>query len=348
MGLPCKGLGCEPESKSDKDMLKALISLGGLGFFLSTILAIAYAKLAIKVSLKEKQILDALPGLNCGACGFAGCEGYAASLAKGGTEIGLCPVGGAELVNKLSEFLGVEAKEVEPKVTVIRCSGGENNTEERLNYVGLQSCIGARLVAGGPKSCLYGCLGFGDCVLVCKFDAIRMGDDGLPLINDKLCTGCGMCVDACPQNIIELIPKVEKVYVKCSSPESARLTKLHCKVGCIGCKLCEKNCPYDAIKVEDGVARINFEFCENCGICVHKCPTGAIFDKLRSRPKAMIGTNCTGCEKCKEVCPMNAISGETGEQHKVDFSKCIGCNLCYKICKEEAITMAFSLGYSEV
>ena len=327
-------------------MIKALISLGGLGFVLSTILSIAYAKLAIKVSLKEKQILDALPGANCGACGFPGCEGYASTLAKEETEIGLCPVGGLDLSTKLSEILGVEAKEIEPKVAVIRCSGGINNTKEKFNYVGLKNCVGARLVAGGSKSCLYGCIGLGDCVLVCKFDAIKMGDDGLPIINDKKCIGCGLCSDACPQNLIELLPKAEKIYVSCSSPESAKRTKLNCKIGCIGCKLCERNCPYNAIKIENGMARINFELCENCGICVKKCPTGAIVDKLKSRPKAMIGINCTGCGKCNEVCPMNAISGESGKQHHVDFNKCVGCALCAKVCESEAITMAFSLGYS--
>ncbi len=330
-------------------MVKALISLGGLGFILSAILTVAYAKLAIKVSLKEKQVRDTLPGANCGACGFPGCEGYANALAKGESEIGLCPVGGTELAAKLSNILEVEAKEIEPKVALMRCRGDRNSTEQRFNYIGLKSCSGAQLVAGGPKSCLYGCLGFGDCVQACGFDAIEMEDNGLPIIDDKKCTGCGLCSDVCHRNLIELIPKVEKVYVSCSSPESARLTKLHCKVGCIGCKLCERNCPYNAIKVENGMARINFELCENCGICVKKCPTSAIVDKLKSRrPKAMIGTDCTGCEKCKEVCPMNAISGEPTQQHHVDFNKCIGCGLCAKVCESEAITMAFSLGYSRV
>ncbi len=329
-------------------MLKALISLGSLGFVLSTILSIAYAKLAIKVSQKEKEILDALPGANCGACGFPGCEGYGSALSKGEVEIGFCPVGGADLSSKLSEILGVESKKVEPKVAAMRCNGGINNTTERFNYVGLKNCAGARLVSGGPKSCFYGCLGFGDCVLACKFDAIKIGDKGLPVIDDKKCTGCGLCSDACPQHIIDLLPKIEKIYVSCNSPASAKLTKLSCKVGCIGCKICERNCPYNAIKVENRMARINFELCKNCGICVKKCPTGAIVDKLNSRPKAMIGIDCTGCEKCKEVCLMKAISGEPNKQHRVDFNKCVGCALCTKVCESEAITMAFSLGYSTV
>lgn len=326
-------------------MLKAIITLGGLGFFLSVILSVAYARLAIKVSLKEKQIRDALPGANCGGCGFPGCDGYASALAEGTTELGLCPVldvGGRSL---LSQILGAEVAEVEPKVAILKCCGASDKTYEKVEYIGMSGCSVAKLVVEGPKSCRYGCIGFGDCVFVCQFGAIKIGAAGLPIIDEKLCTGCGKCVTACPQNLIELVPEPQKVYVGCVSLESIKLKKEHCKSSCTGCKLCEKNCPYKAIKV-DVVARVNFDSCQNCGICVKKCPTGAIVDKLEARPKAMIGMRCSGCEKCKEVCPMGAISGESGKQHKVDFSKCVGCSLCYKVCEPEAITIAFSLGYS--
>jgi electron transport complex protein RnfB len=329
-------------------MIEAILSLGGLGFLLSLVLAVAYAKLGIKLSQKEKQILDSLPGANCGACGFPGCEGYAQALIEEKADIGACPVGGKELVDELSKIMGVEGVEVEPKSAVVRCQGSMTHTYERFNYIGIKNCLGSDLMAKGYKSCVYGCLGFGDCVEVCKFGAIKIGKNGLPVIDEKNCTGCGKCVEVCPRKIIELIPATQKIYVGCSSPLPVKLIKKSCKTGCISCRVCEKNCPYEAIKVKEGVARIHFERCENCGICIYKCPTHIVIDKLKSRPKAMIGTKCTGCEECKSVCPMKAIDGKAGEQHKVIFEKCIGCGLCYKKCEDKAITMAFSLGYTEV
>lgn len=329
-------------------MWLALISLGGLGIVLATILAIAYTKLAVKVSEKKKKTLAALPGSNCGACGFPGCEGYAEALVKKEAETGLCPVGGKELSTELAEILGVAAKVLEAKVAVLRCCGSKSSTHEKFDYVGIKSCKGTYFIADGPKSCRFGCLGFGDCIEVCPFDAIKMGDEGLPVIDDKKCTGCGNCVKVCPRNIIELAPKPQKVFVSCNSLDSVKATKGVCKTGCIGCGLCERSCPYDAIKVENNIARIDFDKCENCAICVSKCPTHSIIDKLGAkRPKAIIDGKCTGCQACVEVCPTEAIEGNAEEQHKVILDRCIGCALCYKICKPKAITMAFSLGYSK-
>jgi electron transport complex protein RnfB len=330
------------------EMGLAVVSLGGLGFLLSFILALAYAKLAIKLSEKEEKILESLPGANCGGCGYPGCEGYGLALAKGEAEVGECPVGGKELNERWAEILGIEAKKVEEKVAVVRCRGEKEAREEKFEYVGIKRCAGGELVGGGVLSCSYGCIGFGDCVEACKFGAIKIEDaTGIPTIDDKKCVGCGICVTVCPKEVIQLISVEQKVYVRCSSPLIGKKLRTSCKVGCTGCKLCEKNCPYQAVKVENGVARIDLSRCQNCGICVYKCITKTIGDKQPSRPKAMIGTECNGCGECKEVCPMKAIEGKEKEQHKVDFGKCIGCGLCYKKCKVEAITMAFSLGYSE-
>lgn len=339
-------------------MLTAIILLGGLGFVVSVVLAIVYTKRAgTSPAPTLKQVLDSLPGANCGACGFPACEGYADALVDGKMNIGECPAGGKGLADKLSGIFGTQAKtcgypmvqfEVEPQLPILICRGDNTHTYERFNYVGIDSCLAADIMAKGPKSCTYGCLGFGDCVAVCKFDAIRMSDEDLPIIDARKCNGCGTCIEVCPRKVLKLASKEQKIYVGCDSPESAEVTKLNCRIGCIGCGLCEKSCPYEAIKVENGRARIKFGLCQNCAICVYKCPTTAIVDKLKSRPRAMIGTNCTGCEKCREVCPMEAIDGKANEQHKVIFNKCIGCGLCHKNCGAQAIIMAFSLGYVEV
>lgn len=325
----------------------AVVVLGGLGLILGLGLTFAYIKLAVAPSKIEKELLEVLPGTNCGACGFPGCAGFAAALAKQGKDAGFCPVGGQEVEKKISEILGVASSEVEPMVAVLRCQGGIDKAKERFEYDGLMDCVAANIIQRGNKACEYGCLGYGSCERVCPFNAIEIGDNGLPIIDDKKCTGCGLCVKECPRNVLELIPKNQKVYVACNSKAKGPVVRKACDIGCIACMICVKNCPYGAIEVIDNRARIDPKKCENATICVFKCPTKCIVDKVASRPKAIIGTNCTGCEECKPVCPTKAISGEKDQQHKVEHQKCIGCALCYKECKYDAITMAFSLGYRE-
>ncbi|MDD5530335.1 MAG: 4Fe-4S binding protein [bacterium] len=326
-------------------MLQPALIVGSFGAVFSTILAIAYAKLNTLTSEKESNIMDSLPGGNCGTCGFADCEGYGKALAKNETEIGKCRVGGDKLIQKLSEILSIAVPEHE--VAALQCGGGQQETSQRFEYHGIMRCDAANIVSSGPISCTYGCIGFGDCVKVCNFNAISMEKNGLPAIDEKKCTGCGLCVKACQRDILILIPKEQKLYMGCNSPESNLIKKSVCKVGCITCGLCVSNCPYKAIEIKNGRAEIEFELCKNCGICIAKCSTHAIVDKLKARPKAIIGSNCTGCEKCKEECPIKAIEGLQDNQHKVILEKCIGCGLCYKVCKPKAITMAFSLGYVE-
>lgn len=328
-------------------VMTAVIVLGGLGLLLGLGLTFAYIKLAVVPSEVEKKLLDVLPGVNCGACGFPGCAGFAAALAKQGKDAGFCPVGGQEVESKVSEILGIAASEIEPMVAVLRCQGGKDRTRERFDYDGLMDCVAANLIQRGSKACEYGCLGYGNCERVCPFGAIRMGDNGLPIIYDNKCTGCGLCVEECPRDVLELMPKIQKVYVACNSKAKGAVVRKVCDIGCIACKICEKNCPYNAIEVVDNLARIDPKKCENATICVLKCPTKCIVDKIASRPKALIGSNCTGCEDCKEVCPTEAITGEKDKQHRVELQKCIGCALCFKKCKYDAITMAFSIGYRE-
>lgn len=310
------------------------------------VLTFAYTKLAVIHSEIETDIIQILPGTNCGGCGYPGCEAFASAIIKQGKSVGFCPVGGEEVEKKIADILGIAPSEVEPNVAVLRCRGGKKETEERFIYEGLSDCLAADIIQKGNKGCEYACLGYGNCEMVCPFGAITMGENGLPDISDDKCTGCGICVKDCPRGVLELIPKVQKVYVACNSHLSGGSVRKVCKVGCIACRLCEKNCPYGAIKVEDNLARIDPGLCKNATICIFRCPTNCIIDKAVSRPRAMIGTDCTGCGKCKEVCPADVITGDNGQQHKVDISKCIGCALCYNRCEQNAITMAFSLGYA--
>lgn len=328
-------------------VITAIVVLGGLGLILGLGLTFAYMKLAVAPSEIEKKLVQILPGTNCGACGHPGCEAFATALAKSGKSAGFCPVGGQELDKEISNILGVAASEIEPMVVVVRCGGSKDKAKERFIYDGLVDCVAADLIQKGSKACEYGCLGYGNCERVCPFGAITMGDDGLPHIMDDKCTGCGLCVKECPRDVLELVPKTQKVYVACNSRAKGHSVRKVCNIGCIACNLCEKNCPHGAIKVENNLARIDPGVCKNATICILKCPTKCIVDKAVSRPKAIIGTDCTGCEECKAVCPTSAITGEKGKQHKVNLSECIGCALCYKKCEYNAITMAFSLGYSE-
>ncbi len=310
-------------------------------------LALAYLKLAVRADPKLENILQILPGSNCGACGYAGCEGYAKSLATSEAPANLCTPGGKDVIQQLAEVLGVEAKEVEQKVAVLGCRGGGKKVDDSFIYYGLENCRAAHLVHGGPKSCTYGCLGLGTCVSVCPFSAMKLDDNLLPVIDENLCTGCGLCVDACPVGIIYLVPFPQKVYVGCSSHDKGKKTRKTCSVGCIACKICEKSCPYDAIHVVSNLAEIDYSKCVSCGICVHKCPTKSIVDKVKVRPYAIIGTNCDGCGECLKVCQFKAIEGKPQERHKVIRERCVGCGLCFQVCKPKAITMAGALGHKQ-
>jgi electron transport complex protein RnfB len=270
---------------------------------------------------------------------------FAEALVKAEVEEGvICPPGGAETMNAVADILGVEAGEIIPKVAVVHCAGGISSSAQRLAYEGIADCRAAVLVGGGPKACIFGCLGLGTCRAVCPFDAVTLDADGVVDIDGKKCTGCGNCVEACPVNIIELVPRAMRVHVRCSSHDKGPAAKKVCSVSCIGCQLCVKKCPYDAIHMDENLAVTDYTKCTNCGICAVVCPTKAIVDEVAARPTALIGTKCEGVGKCKEVCPVKAIEGEPGQRHEVNREKCIGCGLCMEACPTKAITMVGALG----
>ncbi len=252
----------------------AVLAVTGLAF--GAILAYASRVFAVETDPKVETITQALPGANCGACGYPGCSGYAQAVAAGKAAIGLCAPGGDAGAAKLAAIMGVEAVDLEEKVAHARCRGKE--CRERFAYRGIEQCLAAHQL-GGAKACDWACLGYGDCVRACRFAALVMGPDGLPEVKLEKCTGCGVCVSACPRGVLTLLPAQAQFAVACGSGEEGRAVRKICPAGCIGCGLCVKACPLGAIALADNLAAIDYEKCDGCALCAEKCPTGAIVTK---------------------------------------------------------------------
>lgn len=258
----------------------SIIVLGVVGLVIGIMLGVAGQKFAVEVDPKITAVREVLPGNNCGACGFPGCDGLAAAIAEGRAPVNGCPVGGAAVAEKVSGIMGVSAGASDKQVAFVKCAGDCNKTRQTYDYAGVKSCKMMPFVpAGGPKSCSYGCLGYGDCVEVCQFDAIHIVD-GIAVVDKEKCTSCQACIKACPQHLIELVPYQprKKYHVACSNKDRGKAVMDACDVGCIACKKCEKVCPVQAVTVEDNVARINYEKCIGCGKCAKDCPKGIILN----------------------------------------------------------------------
>ena len=259
------------------EILYPVLILGGLGILATVILFIAAKFMHVPVDEREVALRAALPGANCGACGFAGCDDYAKALAAGGVKTNLCVPGGDACAKAVSEILGTEAEDVLEKKAFVRCGGSCENTEKLFRYKGTPTCRACNAFYAGDGICNDMCLGYGDCIAACKFEAISI-KDGIAVINRQRCTGCGMCMEACPKNLIILEGEAAQVFVRCHNERKGATTRKSCKVGCIGCHACEKICPTGAITVENNLARVDQEKCIRCGACVEKCPTHAIVD----------------------------------------------------------------------
>lgn len=261
------------------DILNAVIPVVIIGVICAVVLVVASKFMAVKENEKIPEIRECLPGANCGACGFAGCDGYAKALAEvEGTKTNLCVPGGDSVSKKISEILGVEFEDVVEQVAVVHCMGDCKYTCDRVDYSGIKSCAAAKLIFGSKGECSYGCMGLGDCVSVCPNNAICI-ENGIAHINTKNCVGCGLCTKACPNHLITLMADVERVIVSCSNKDKGAYTRKACKNGCIGCRKCEKVCPSGAIKVVDNLAVIDYDKCPDCddfGVCARECTTGCI------------------------------------------------------------------------
>lgn len=246
-----------------------------IGLIAGLILSIASIVFAVPVDEKQAAVRECLPGANCGACGFSGCDGYAAALASGKAENGLCSPGGPDVAEEIASVLGISAGAVEKKVAVIRCGGHCDNVAQKMEYQGVDTCQAVSLMYAGDSACAYGCLGHGDCAAACPEKAITICN-GLAVVNEELCVGCGICARTCPKHVIEIVPMKFKQHVRCINKDKGAVTRKTCKVGCIGCMKCQKTCEYGAITVKDNHASIDYTKCQNCGKCKEVCPTGAI------------------------------------------------------------------------
>lgn len=237
-----------------------------MGLVLGLGLALAAKFMAVPTDQKQEKIRECLPGANCGACGYTGCDGYAAAIASGEAKPDKCAPGGEKTAKALGEVLGIEISSV-PKVAFIAC---QKNSDVKYEYTGKPSCLSASLIHGGPLECQFGCIGLGDCAAVCKFGAITL-QNGKAIICEDICTGCGACTAVCPKSLISLIPKSSETRVLCSNHHKGVNAIKVCDTSCIACGMCVKACENDAIKLENCVAVIDPQKCINCGKCKEVC-----------------------------------------------------------------------------
>lgn len=261
------------------DIISVVIAaavVGIVGILAGVLLGVASEKFKVKVDETEIKVRELLPGNNCGGCGYPGCDGLAAAIAKGEAKANGCPVGGDEVAKKIAEIVGGDTDSVKMAAHV-KCIGDCNKAKDVYEYVGPQDCkLASNAPGGGPKGCTYGCLGYGACKAVCQFDAISIVD-GVAVIDKEKCKACGMCVSECPRHIIEMIPYEAGAIVECNSKEFGKEVKAVCQAGCIGCGICQKNCPEGAITVENNLAKIDYDKCTGCGTCKEKCPVKVIY-----------------------------------------------------------------------
>lgn len=257
-----------------QSILFSVLTVSAIGLIAGILLCLASKYFAVPTDEKQEKIRECLPGANCGACGFSGCDGYAAALADGTAEPNLCSAGGAKTAAALSTLLGADVS-ADKKVARVFCNHGLTHANLDFLYSGANSCLAANLLYDGPLECKYGCIGFGDCVNACNFNAIKI-EDSVAKVDKNLCVGCGKCAKVCPKSIITVTSAKESAAVLCSNKEKGAVSRKKCDISCLACTKCVKVCESGAITIKDNLAVIDTDKCTLCKKCIDACPNGCI------------------------------------------------------------------------
>lgn len=258
-------------------ILIAAAVVGAVGILIGVFLGVSGEKFRVEVDERENLVREQLPGNNCGGCGYAGCDACAKAIVEGKAKVNACAGCSDENVAVISSIMGVEAEAAQKRVAYAKCSGTCDKAKNNYTYIGVEDCkIAAQMQGGGPKTCTYGCLGFGNCKKVCPCDAITIVN-GVPVVDENKCIGCGSCVLACPRQVMAIRPvKKRTVAVECNSQDKGKPVMDACASGCIGCTLCVKECPFEAITMNGNIPVIDYDKCKGCGKCALKCPKKVI------------------------------------------------------------------------
>lgn len=266
-------------------ILAPAITLGGLGLFFGVVLAISSKIFHVRQDRRLTLISDALPGVDCGGCGYPGCTALAKAVAAGNAPVGACTLGGPDVTAKVAGIMGEDPGEAVRYVAHVNCRGGQN-ARRKHDYSGVADCAMAGMVAGGPLECAHGCLGYGSCVKACEYNAMAM-ENGVAVVHAGNCVACGKCAAACPRGLISIVSDRQDVFVSCSNSAAGARLRAECNIGCIACKLCQKTCPAEAIAVDGNLARIDYSKCTNCADCVSVCPRGLIVNASESHAPSL-------------------------------------------------------------
>lgn len=258
------------------NLLTAVVAMGALTFLLASALILANRKLYVDEDLRIEVVEEMLPHANCGACGYPGCRPFAEALVAGAVAPGKCSVSNDAGRAAIADYLGVAVGEQTRIVARLACAGGTNVARNRAHYSGEPSCLAAAQVAGGGKDCSWGCLGYGDCQRACDFDAIRMNEHALPMVDSAKCTGCGDCVDICPKDLFSLHPEDHRLWVACRNLERGDAVLSACEVACTACERCALDAPGGLISMRDNLPVIDYGRPHGTRVPIERCPTGAI------------------------------------------------------------------------